>query len=199
MIKLSTTSITTFKALLICLFLSLFSACTGIPETPSQPQWPSEQAFLLLPNLKVIQNININSSKQSLSIQAIIENSNSTSNPEMNIVILSTTGRRLASVQIQKGLLRLQHISKPMTETLLKKLVEAIQLVLIDPEVTLEDSISTLLEWQIKENNSEKNIYFQQQAYAKIVYTDATIRNIKALFNKHQSQYQIAIDSTFLK
>ena len=201
MIKFFTTSKTAFKTLLFSLFLSFFSACTNAPvapSSPSQPQWPSEQAFLLLPNLKVMQNIHI-SSKHNLSIQAIIENNKNTKNPEMNIAMMSTTGRRLATVKIQKNSLKLHDISKPMTETLLKSLIEAIQLVLIDPEIESEESVKTLLEWQIKENDSQRNIYFQQQAYAKIVYTDATIRNIKALFNKHQNQYQISIDSTFLK
>lgn len=195
------------KKLLIVFLLFFCTACSGIKNTDQastkkddRPSWPVIPVASDATIIRAVQNISAqfiegNVLERNESFQGIIE----IQPGSLHLILLGSGGQRLATItQNQEQLLAKTHIKLPI-KLPLAEILETIQLIYF-PAMQLTHYLQQqqITDWQIKEQHYQRQIFFQKNLYAEIVYNNVNPWNGKTVYHNNKYNYTITINSSLL-
>lgn len=183
------------KTFILLLTVFFLTCCTSQPPKPPQSNWPVMPMEIDAALIRAMQNITAKFLHRTEKFQSIIE----IKADSLRIILLSTSGSRIATITHTNGQLSAEtHVKLPV-ELPLMDILETLQLIYFS-EKQLNAHLLTQNNhgWRIKQQKNERNVFFQESLYAQIVYTSANPWMGKTEYHNKKYNYTFTIDSSLL-
>jgi hypothetical protein len=185
------------KALITQLLLSLLilSGCSLYQQQSERkqslfPAMPLEKQGL---NIHALQQVQATFLQRQERFQAAIE-----IRPEqLMIIILSTTGQRLATISSTDGKAELNSNTVIPVDIPLDEILSSFEQI-YSTSATLQEKLGKHPDWQLKQQQLSRKFFYKENIYSEIVYTSEQFWTGTIKYINHKHNYQFHIDSTLI-